>query len=95
VIHHQVYFVKINLKHQINPNKEPNHPPLPVTKSLATRDPLANSPTTVTFFIFGQTQPETPKNANPTSKIDYNASKIDFNASKLIFYSNLKPRGED
>jgi hypothetical protein len=34
------------------------------------------------------------KNANSTSKINFNASIVDSNVSKLILDSKLKPRGE-
>jgi hypothetical protein len=66
--YYQVYFNKISSKHQINPNKEPNFPPLLATKPLATQDPLANSPATVTFFISGQTQLENTEKHKPNLK---------------------------
>ena len=58
----------------------------PTTESSRTHGghdpPSSAKPSFATFFIFGQTQ---PKNANSTSKIDFNTSKINSNVSNLIF----------
>jgi hypothetical protein len=78
-----LFFFLLLLPHLSGYGKPSRDPPFPAKPSPATSSFLAKP------------NRKTPKNSNPTSKIDSNASKINYNAIKLVSNAlKLKHKGE-